>query len=222
MLHTFCVRFNCFHIGVIATTFLELWKRRQAVLVWEWDLQNAEYDEEPRPEFETSVKTFRINPVTKEKEPYLPAWSKAIRGLATSSIVFFMVIISRITILFDMQNISLQIIIIIIFAQMCVVLGAVLGTIVYRISLVAVFYGGGGSFLKRHAKIFTSMTAALINLIIIMILTRIYHRLARWMVNMENPRTQTEYEASYTFKIFLFEFVNFYSSLIYIAFFKVY
>lgn len=65
------------------------------------------------------------------------------------------------------------------------------------------------------------MTAALINLVIIMILTRIYHRLARWMVNMENPRTQTEYEASYTFKIFLFEFVNFYSSLIYIAFFKV-
>lgn len=106
--------------------------------------------------------------------------------------------------------------------QICVVLGAVLGTIVYRISLVSVFYGGGGTFLKRHAKIFTSMTAALINLVIIMILTRIYHRLARWMVNMENPRTQTEYESSYTFKIFLFEFVNFYSSLIYIAFFKVY
>ncbi|XP_039313689.1 anoctamin-4 isoform X4 [Solenopsis invicta] len=73
-----------------ATTFLELWKRRQAVLVWEWDLQNADYNEEPRPEFETSVKTFRINPVTKEKEPYLPVWSKFIRNLATGSIVFFM------------------------------------------------------------------------------------------------------------------------------------
>lgn len=82
------------------------------------------------------------------------------------------------------------------------------------------FYGGGGFFLN-HAKIFTSMTAALLNLIIIMILTRIYQRLAKWMVNMENPRTQTEYEDSFTFKIFLFEFVNFYSSLIYIAFFKV-
>lgn len=76
-----------------ATTFLELWKRRQAVIVWEWDLQNADYDEEPRPEFETSVKTFRINPVTREREPYLPAWSKAIRCLATGSIVFFMVTI---------------------------------------------------------------------------------------------------------------------------------
>ncbi|CAK9831527.1 Ano4 [Anthophora retusa] len=176
-----------------ATTFLELWKRRQAVIIWEWDLQNVESDEEPRPEFETTVKTFRINPVTREREPYLPAWSKALRFCATGSIVFFMI---------------------------CVVLGAVLGTIMYRISLVPVFYSGGGTFLKNHAKIFTSITAALVNLVIIMILTRVYHRLARWMVNMENPRTQTEYESSFTFKIFLFEFVNFYSSLIYIAFFK--
>ncbi|XP_076642651.1 anoctamin-4 [Halictus rubicundus] len=176
-----------------ATTFLELWKRRQAVIIWEWDLQNVESDEEPRPEFETTVKTFRINPVTREREPYLPTWSKALRFCATGSIVFFMI---------------------------CVVLGAVLGTIIYRISLVSVFYSSGGPFLKKHAKIFTSMTAAIVNLIIIMILTRVYHRLARWMVNMENPRTQTEYESSYTFKIFLFEFVNFYSSLIYIAFFK--
>lgn len=119
------------------------------------------------------------------------------------------------------RNILTIIILVIICTQICIVLAAVLGTIIYRISLVAVFYGGGGPFLKRHAKIFTSMTAALINLVIIMILTRVYHRLARWMVNLENPRTQTEYESSFTFKIFLFEFVNFYSSLIYIAFFKV-
>jgi anoctamin-4 len=71
--------------------FLELWKRQQAVIVWEWDLQNVEDDEEPRPEFETSVKTFRTNPVTMEKEPYLPTWSKAWRFLATSSAVMFMV-----------------------------------------------------------------------------------------------------------------------------------
>lgn len=37
---------------------------------------------------------------------------------------------------------------------------------------------------------------------------------------LQNPRTQIEYEDSYTFKIFVFEFMNYYSSLIYIAFFK--
>ncbi|XP_060808841.1 anoctamin-4 [Amyelois transitella] len=176
-----------------ATTFLELWKRKQSILRWEWDLGGVDQDEDPRPEFETSVKTFRTNPVTREKEPYLPAWQKTMRYVATSSAVLFMITI---------------------------VMGAVLGTIIYRISMVSVIYGGSGFFLKRHAKIFTSMTAALINLTIIMILTRIYAKVAVYLTNMENPRTQTEYEDSYTFKIFFFEFMNFYSSLIYIAFFK--
>ncbi|XP_063836611.1 anoctamin-4 [Ostrinia nubilalis] len=176
-----------------ATTFLELWKRKQSVLRWEWDLGGVDQDEDPRPEFETSVKTFRTNPVTREKEPYLPAWQKTMRYVATSSAVLFMITI---------------------------VMGAVLGTIIYRISMVSVIYGGSGFFVQRHAKIFTTMTAALINLIIIMILTKIYAKVAVFLTNMENPRTQTEYEDSYTFKIFFFEFMNFYSSLIYIAFFK--
>jgi len=56
--------------------------------------------------------------------------------------------------------------------QVVVVLGAVLGTIIYRISVVTVIYGSGEQFLKEHAKIFTSITAAVINLVIIMILTK--------------------------------------------------
>ena len=35
-------------------------------------MQGIENDEDPRPEFETSVKTFRINPVTREKEVFIP------------------------------------------------------------------------------------------------------------------------------------------------------
>ncbi|CAH1390645.1 unnamed protein product [Nezara viridula] len=176
-----------------ATTFLELWKRRQAVIAWEWDLQYTEEDEEPRPEFEQTVNTFRTNPVTRRKEPYMPPMQKAWKFVITISTVFFMIL---------------------------VVCAAVLGTIVYRLSVVTVIYEGGNSFVKRHAKIFTSITGALINLVIIMILTRFYHFLAVWLTNQENPRTQTEYEDSYTFKIYFFEFMNYYSSLIYIAFFK--
>lgn len=36
----------------------------------------------------------------------------------------------------------------------------------------------------------------------------------------ELPRTQTDYENSLTTKMFLFQFVNYYSSCFYIAFFK--
>ncbi|KAG5878819.1 hypothetical protein JTB14_032446 [Gonioctena quinquepunctata] len=187
------MNFHSDHIFISATVFLELWRRKQSVIQWEWDLHGTEQDEEPRPEFETSVKTFRTNPVTRDKEPYLPTWSKAMRLAATGSAVFFMLF---------------------------VVLCAVLGTIIYRLSLVSVIYGSQSFFLKKHAKVLTSVTAAVINLIIIMCLTRFYHRLAIYLTNLESPRTQTEYEDSYTFKIFLFEFMNFYSSLIYIAFFK--
>lgn len=129
-----------------ATTFLELWKRKQSVTTWEWDLEDMEGDEENRPEFDAAAKNFRTNPVTKEREAYTPTSTKAIRYMVTGSAVLFMI---------------------------CVVLAAVLGTIIYRLSLVTIIYSGGGSFLRRHAKIFTTMTAALINLVIIMILTKV-------------------------------------------------
>lgn len=75
-------------------------------------------------------------------------WSRFFRLMATGSIVCFMI---------------------------SVVMGAVLGTIIYRISLVSIIYSGfDGAFIKSHAKLFTSMTAALINLIIIMLLTKVY------------------------------------------------
>lgn len=74
-----------------ATTFLELWKRKQSVIVWEWDLNSVESDEENRPEFETNATNFRINPVTREKEPYMSTWSRTIRFVITGSAVFFMV-----------------------------------------------------------------------------------------------------------------------------------
>lgn len=76
---------------IAATTFLEMWKRKQSIIIWEWDLQNIEDDEENRPEFEASAKNFRTNPVTKEKEPYIPTWTKIFRYFVTASVVFLMV-----------------------------------------------------------------------------------------------------------------------------------
>lgn len=78
---------------VIATTFLEMWKRKQALIVWEWDLQSLEDDEENRPEFEATAKNFRTNPVTKEREPYIPTWTKVFRYFVTASVVTLMVYI---------------------------------------------------------------------------------------------------------------------------------
>lgn len=153
----------------LATTFLELWKRKQSVLVWEWDLHNVDMDEENRPEFETNATTFRMNPVTREKEPYMSTWSRAIRFVITGSAVLFMVITLVTPSLYIVEPAYHRVCLF----QISVVLSAVLGTIIYRISLVSVIYGGGGFFVKEHAKLFTTVTAALINLVVIMILTRV-------------------------------------------------
>ena len=53
-----------------------------------------------------------------------------------------------------------------------------------------------------------------------MFFSYIYQTLATKLTDIECPRTETEYEDSYTVKMFVFQFVNFYSSIVYIAFFK--
>ena len=40
------------------------------------------------------------------------------------------------------------------------------------------------------------------------------------MMILEMHRTQSDYDDNLTFKVFIFQFINFYSSIIYIAFFK--
>ena len=41
-----------------------------------------------------------------------------------------------------------------------------------------------------------------------------------FLVSIELQRTQTEFEDSFIVKMYIFQFLNFYTSLFYIAFFK--
>lgn len=68
-----------------------MWKRRQAVIQWQWDMENYEAEEEVRPEFQAKVKTTRVNPVTKKTEPYIPLFSKVSRYVAINTIILLMV-----------------------------------------------------------------------------------------------------------------------------------
>ncbi|KAK2550527.1 Anoctamin-7 [Acropora cervicornis] len=73
---------------------------------------------------------------------------------------------------------------------------------------------------RQRAQQIANITGAFVNLTIIMILSRVYERVALALTHWEMHRTQTEYEDNLTFKVFVFQFVNFYSSIFYIAFFK--
>lgn len=63
-------------------------------------------------------------------------------------------------------------------------------------------------------------TAGLINLACIVTLNFVYNHLAVWLTEREFQRTETEFDDSLTLKIYMFQFVNYYSSIFYIAFMK--
>lgn len=176
---------------------MEFWKRRQAVIAWEWDLTNFEEEEQTRPEFEAKVRSTRINPVTRKPEPYLSPLNKSSRILATW--VFILTLIM-------------------------VVIIVMTAIIMFRIAMISVVYSfsktTGNDFLISQSKLMVSMLAAGLNLIAILIMNHFYQKLALWLTKMEMPRTATEFEDNFTMKLFMFQIINFYSSLIYIAFFK--
>ena len=179
-----------------STMFLEFWKRKQNELQFEWDLFDFEETEETlRPEFEEAAQKneanwMKKNPVTQSLEPFMPFSYKIPRLAMSLSTVLFMIFI---------------------------VVAAIVGVIVYRVIILGILNNAG---LQDEASVVTSGTAACLNLVAIMAFSFVYQILATKLTDLECPRTETEYEDSYTLKMFLFQFVNYYSSIIYIAFFK--
>ena len=65
-----------------------------------------------------------------------------------------------------------------------------------------------------------SVSASLIQLVVILILNKIYGIVAVVLVHMELPRTDTEFANNFTTKICVLKFVNFYAGIVYVAFIK--
>nr|XP_054926460.1 anoctamin-1-like [Dermacentor andersoni] len=97
------------------------------------------------------------------------------------------------------------------------VLCTVMGVIGYRIFMVTFL---SSKVSRITATIGSTVSASTINLAVILCMNRVYGWVATRLTDLERPRTQREYEYSFAFKMFLFTFLNNYSSLIYIAFFK--
>ncbi|KAM7396842.1 hypothetical protein PAMP_019850 [Pampus punctatissimus] len=135
-------------------------------------------------------------------EPYLPITSKCARTCLSGATVLFWI---------------------------SLIIACIIGVIAYRLAVYAAF----ASLMKDNPtshlhvvgpyitpQLATSVTASCINFVIIMILNLMYERVAVWITDMEIPKTHLEYENKLTVKMFLFQFVNYYSSCFYVAFFK--
>ncbi|KAM9127924.1 anoctamin-7 isoform 3-T5 [Pangshura tecta] len=177
-----------------AVTFLEYWKRTNATLAHRWDCSDFEdIEERPRPQFTAMAPMTMENPITGAEEPYFPKQNRVKRVTAGLMVIIMMI---------------------------AVVVMFLISIILYR-AIISILVSRSGNFLfAASASRIASLTGSVVNLIFILILSKIYIALAHFLTKWEMHRTQTKYEDAFTFKVFVFQFVNFYSSPIYIAFFK--
>ncbi|KAM5271062.1 anoctamin-7 isoform 3-T3 [Hipposideros larvatus] len=191
--HGGTVFFSLF-VALWAVLLLEYWKRKSATLAYRWGCSDYEdIEERPRPQFAASAPTTAPNPITGEDEPYFPRRSRVRRVLAGSVVIAMMVAV----------------------VVMCLV-----SIILYRAIMAILVSRSHNTLLAAWASRIASLTGSVVNLIFILILSKLYVALAHLLTRWEMHRTQTRFEDAFTLKVFIFQFANFYSSPIYIAFFK--
>ncbi|XP_053362770.1 anoctamin-7 [Clarias gariepinus] len=177
-----------------AVTFLEYWKRTCSILAHKWDCSEFEEAEErPRPEFTAMAPMTVRNPITGAEEPHFPEISRFRRSVTGNMVIILMI---------------------------AVVLMFLIAIILYRTILSIIIYKSANAFFIFSAGRIASITGSVLNLVVIMLLSKVYTRLAQILTRWEMHRTQTKYEDAFILKVFIFQFVNFYSSPVYIAFFK--
>nr|XP_036864887.1 anoctamin-2 [Manis javanica] len=195
-----------------ATMFLENWKRLQMRLGYFWDLTGIEEEEEhaqehSRPEYETKVREKLLKESDKSVVQKLGAsvmeneeeddedklnWKDRFPGyLMNFASILFMIALT---------------------------FSIVFGVIVYRITTAAALSLNKAT--RSNVRVTVTATAVIINLVVILILDEIYGAVAKWLTKIEVPKTEQTFEERLILKAFLLKFVNAYSPIFYVAFFK--
>ncbi|XP_041522549.1 anoctamin-1 isoform X4 [Microtus oregoni] len=180
-----------------AATFMEHWKRKQMRLNYRWDLTGFEEEEDhPRAEYEARVleKSLRKESRNKETDKVKLTWRDRFPAYFTNLVsIIFMI---------------------------AVTFAIVLGVIIYRISTAAALAMNSSPSVRSNIRVTVTATAVIINLVVIILLDEVYGCIARWLTKIEVPKTEKSFEDRLTFKAFLLKFVNSYTPIFYVAFFK--
>lgn len=215
-----------FSMAIWAVVYLEFWKRYSAGLVHRWGLTGfTHHVEHPRPQYLARIsrtkklagKAYEQDQTGKRTilDPDVPFWSfKFLPNFTSYSIMVLFVSIPR-RICCHCSRIKMYILL-----QICISVIAIAGIIIYRMAQRASHSILGSENSMTFKVMILPMTAGIIDLIVISLLDMVYSNLAVKLTNYEYCRTQTEYDESLTIKNYVFQFVNYYSSLFYIAFLK--
>ncbi|XP_076467993.1 anoctamin-7-like [Babylonia areolata] len=105
----------------------------------------------------------------------------------------------------------------VLIVMIVLVLISVLSVITYRV-VISIDYCPDSS--AAECLFMSTILSSIFNAVSILILSKVYNVLARWLTDWENHRTQTRYDDALIFKLFAFQFANNYASCFYIAFFQ--
>uniref|UniRef100_A0A8C2HG43 Anoctamin n=2 Tax=Cyprinus carpio TaxID=7962 RepID=A0A8C2HG43_CYPCA len=102
-----------------------------------------------------------------------------------------------------------------------VTLAIVFGVVLYRVSIMTALHMSSTPTFRTNIRATVKTTAAIINLIIIIIMDEVYGAIARWLTIMEVPKTDKSFEERLIFKTFILKFANAFTPIVYLAFFRV-
>ncbi|XP_048506928.1 anoctamin-3-like isoform X2 [Athalia rosae] len=176
-----------------ATVFNKMWKQKLSMLSWYWNLHDSTTDYDMRPQYEIAATKYRYNSLTKRVHLEHNVYRKTWQ-----------------------VAISVTLIMVLTFTACSVYFGVIL----LRTTITHSLRISHNKILRWNSSIIAILVASMVNLCFILMLEIVYEKLAIILTNLENPRTRAEYDKSYTIKIYVLSFINYYSALVYIAFFK--
>ncbi|NWV02769.1 ANO2 protein, partial [Ptilonorhynchus violaceus] len=198
-----------------ATMFLEQWKRLQMRLSYFWDLTGLEEEEEhPRPEYETKLLQKRL----KNKNITTDNSNEFCHACYFVSVFCLQNEKEKLTCRDRMPGYAANFGLILFMVMLT--FSAVFGVIVYRITTAAALSFSTSEAARANVRATVTATAVIINLVVILILDEIYGAVAKWLTEIEIPKTEKTFEERLILKAFLLKFVNSYAPIFYVAFFK--
>ena len=215
--------FYCLIVAIWTTLYAASWKRENAVLRFVWDVQDFEEEEDPRPEYIASYhqgrwahiyskskqeKSFCISAPMQEVEGFYTVDGRFIPHKGAPKHRHLPGHIRLGVKVFSIPQLLLM--------TGVMIVGSLSILIFKMITQVSVsfredpFWGGA----------FGSQVPTMLSMVWIAVMNQLYVTLAKSLNDLENYRTETEYQNQLILKIVVFTFINSYISLIYIAFIK--
>ncbi|XP_044757863.1 anoctamin-6-like [Coccinella septempunctata] len=191
----FCDSFEDSHIyDNIGTVFLELWTRRKNFNLIKWNLLHVELDISTRIGYEEQTDVLVLSPITDEWEPAMSktsiTWRYIVIVLIMLALMFFVLF----------------------FVVITIIINKFIAKFVIKYIHIPL--------LLKHKRFLLSCAGSFIQVLFIMVIDRVKSPAVRFMTELENCRTQMDYDNSYVMKLWIIGFVNGFAALFYNAFAK--